>query len=457
MRRIRAPWVAALALLAALPATADDVAVAVPDLRAAILRAYQQGQLATADALTARLLGARPEDPLGLQVGALIARDRGQLPQARAAARSAFAAAQSDRQRHEAARLAAEIAAAEGRDLALRYWLRQAGSAAPTPAERQAAAAALRQLREMSAWEGRLQFSLSPSNNVNGGSDSPFNLIDGRPEIGMLSEDAQALEGVIATLQADGSLRLARSTTTETRLTFGLDAKRVRMSDAARDRAETLTDGDLAETTLSLGLDHSLATARPGGVWRLNGALGLGESGDSGNRSASIGLAREQKLDGRNTLGLALDWTVERPTSAGGREQRRPQITASWQGLRPGGTRLGLSFSAYAVETSSGQRRRHGAMVQASLAPARALGPVTLSTAVGASFATYPDFRVGIIMPEGGRQDETVFAQISAVPTDVNWAGFAPQVTLRASRTDSNISAFDSHQIGVVFGVKSLF
>ena len=38
MRRIRAPWVAALALLAALPATADDVAVAVPDLRAAILR-----------------------------------------------------------------------------------------------------------------------------------------------------------------------------------------------------------------------------------------------------------------------------------------------------------------------------------------------------------------------------------------------------------------------------------
>ncbi|MFD1809480.1 hypothetical protein ACFSHQ_19475 [Gemmobacter lanyuensis] len=456
MRRIRAPWVAALALLAALPATADDVAVAVPDLRAAILRAYQQGQLATADALTARLLGARPEDPLGLQVSALIARDRGQLPQARAAVRAAFAAAQSDRQRHEAARLAAEIAAAEGRDLALRYWLRQAGSAAPTPAERQAAAAALRQLREMSAWEGRLQFSLSPSNNVNGGSDSPFNLIDGRPEIGMLSEDAQALEGVIATLQADGSLRLARSTTTETRLTFGLDAKRVRMSDAARDRAETLTDGDLAETTLSLGLDHSLATARPGGVWRLNGALGLGESGDSGNRSASIGLAREQKLDGRNTLGLALDWTVERPTSAGARTAP-PADHGQLAGLRPGGTRLGLSFSAYAVETSSGQRRRHGAMVQASLAPARALGPVTLSTAVGASFAFYPDFRVGIIVPEGGRQDETVFAQISAVPTDVNWAGFAPQVTLRASRTDSNISAFDLHQIGVVFGVKSLF
>ena len=90
---------------------------------------------------------------------------------------------------------------------ALRYWLRQAGDASPTTAERRETVAALNAVRDRSPWEARLRFSVSPSDNVNGGADSAFNIIDGRPEVGMLNGDAQALMVPEQALMQDGDVR----------------------------------------------------------------------------------------------------------------------------------------------------------------------------------------------------------------------------------------------------------
>ena len=438
-------------------AVAREVAIPVAAAREAAVAAVQHGDLATAQALATHLLAQDPNDPLARQVLAMVALRQGDLPAARLAARAAFDAARSDRQRHEAAKLAAVIADKEARGLALRWWLRAAGEASPTAQDRKQTIAALDAVRDRSPWEARLSFSLSPSNNVNGGAESPFNIIDGRPEVGLLNGDAQALSGMVGTLNADLAWRLARSEAAQTRATLALDLKRVAFSDAAKAQAETLTGHDLGSSAIEIGLEHERLDGSGQGRWDFGLSVGLGQDGDAGNRMASARVGRSLGLGPRGRLTLGAEWTVEQETGAPGRVQRMPRLSASTLHLLEGGGRLGFALSAYDVDSDSGQRKRHGGLAQVSYAPGQPLGPFDVSAALGVSYATYPDYRVGFIAPAGGRQDQTLFGQVTLVARDVSWQGFSPQVTLRASRSGSNISKFDTTEIGVAFGLKSRF
>lgn len=448
---------AAALFVAAAPLRAEDVRLPVETVRAAAVAAVQAGALDDAQALAQRLLLVDGSDPLARQVLAMVALARGDLPAARLAARAAYGAARSPRQKHEAAKIAAVVAAREERGIALRYWLRQAGDASPTTAERRETVAALNAVRDRSPWEARLRFSVSPSDNVNGGADSAFNIIDGRPEVGMLNGDAQALAGVVAQLGADLSWRLARGARSETRLTFGLDLERVRLTRAARRQAVLLTNGDLAESDLEIGLDHQRIDADGRGSWDFGLTLGLGDDGGSGTRSASLSVSRAMMAGNRTRLQFGAEWAVEQGAQSGAPVQRIPRLSLSAQHRLESGARLGLSLAAYEVQSVSLQRARHGGYAQLSFTPASGIGPFDISGAIGASFATYPDYRVGIITPPGGRQDRSIFGEVTLVAREVSWAGFSPQLTLRASRNDSNISRFDTVTTGVLLGLQSRF
>ena len=57
----------------------------------------------------------------------------------------------------------------------------------------------------------------------------------------------------------------------------------------------------------------------------------------------------------------------------------------------------------------------------------------------------------------GGREDLRVFASVNAFFPDYSYAGFAPVVTLSASRTDSNVSRFDTNDLSLSFTFRSTF
>ncbi len=439
-------------LLMSTHAMARDVSMSVSDAREAAVQAVARGDLDTAQGLAAHLLAADAQDPLARQILATVALRRGDLPTARAEARAAHAAARTDRQRHEAAKLAAIIADAEGRDLAVRWWLRAAGEDSPTVQERKQAARALAHVRDRAPWSLRFGASVSPSNNVNGGADSPFTIIDGHPEagVGENDRDARALSGVVGKLNADLSWRLDRSETAQTRLDFGLDLKRVRLSDAA----VLLRNSDLASSSFSLGIAHERLDGDGGGRWDFGAGLGLSRDGDTSSREISVQLGRSLALNAHSMLSFGAAWTVEQETASGA-VTRLPQLTLSSEHLLKGGSRLGFALSAYAADTDNTQRHRRGGLAQVSYAPGKPLGPFQVAGALGISFADYPDYRV--LFQTIGREDQTVFGQITLVAPDISWQGFAPQLTLRASRSDSNISKFDTVETGILLGLKSQF
>ncbi len=432
-------------------AQARDVAISLSDAREAAVQAVSRGDLATAEALARHLLAADPQDPLARQVLATVALRRGDLPTARAEARAAHASARTDRQRHEAAKLAAIIADAEGRDLAVRWWLRAAGEDSPTVQERKMAARALAHVRDRAPWSLRFGASVSPSNNVNGGADSPFTIVDGHPELGQgTNTDGQALSGIVGKMNADLGWRLARSETAQTRLNFGLDLKRVKITDPT----VVLKGSDLASESLSLGLAHERLDATARGRWDLGAELGLSRDGGDSSRTASARLGRSLALNDRAMVSFAASWTVEQE-NRNDRVTRLPQLTISSEHRLASGARLGFALTGYDAQTNNTQRKRHGGLFQVSYAPGKPLGPFEVTGALGVSFADYPDYAV--LFQTVGRGDKTVFGQITLVAPDVSWQGFSPQLTLRASRSDSNISKFDTVETGILLGLKSQF
>lgn len=436
------------------PALARDVAISLTDAREAAVQAVAQGDLATAEALASRLLAADPQDPLARQVMATIALRRGDLPKARVEARAAHANARTDRQRHEAAKLAAVIAEAEGRDFALRWWLRAAGEDSPTAQDRKLAARALARVRDRSPWSLRFGASISPSNNVNGGADNPFLVVDGHPEFSDdktgAFRDGEALSGLVMKANADLAWRLARSKTAQTQLTFGLDLKRVKITD----QTTFLKDSDLGSDAMTFGLEHELTDANSRNRWDFGAEIGLSNSGGDSSREFSARLGRSLSIGKGTVLTFGASWTVEH-ANRNGDVSRMPQLTLRGQHRLAGGGRLGFTLTGYDAQTDHTQRKRHGGLVQVSYAPGKPIGPFDVTGAVGLSFADYPDYRVFNVPV--GREDATVFGQFTLMARDVSWQGFSPQVTLRVSRSDSNISKFDTLETGILLGLKSQF
>jgi hypothetical protein len=85
------------------------------------------------------------------------------------------------------------------------------------------------------------------------------------------------------------------------------------------------------------------------------------------------------------------------------------------------------------------------------------VGPVKLSLLAGASVLDYPAYSVGIIRVPGGRQDKSAFVSANVTFERLGYAGFSPQMSLRAARTRSNISRFATSELSVTFGIASSF
>ena len=84
-------------------------------------------------------------------------------------------------------------------------------------------------------------------------------------------------------------------------------------------------------------------------------------------------------------------------------------------------------------------------------------GAVSLSGALSLGFSDFPDYMSGFIVVPGGRQETSIQAEITARFDRMDYAGFVPELTLRAGRTGSNDSRFDTRELSVAIGIGSKF
>lgn len=183
---------------------AQTLELSLAEGRIAARNAALGGNFPLARDLALALLEANPNDRSALIVLAAVQPRLGDPRAGRAAGARAFGLSKTDAQRYEAARLTALAAANEDRFTLNQFWLRRAAVHAPTPQAFAQTRENYRGVRARNPFTANLAFSVTPSNNVNGGTDGSclfipgLEDINGDPICGLLSGDAQALPGITA-------------------------------------------------------------------------------------------------------------------------------------------------------------------------------------------------------------------------------------------------------------------
>ena len=404
-----------------------------------------------------------PDDALAHYVVGLVTLRAGQTATARPAARLSFRNAETERQRYEAARLAGKVAVADERWIAAQYWTRQTIQFAPDPKRRKVGVNDFRTLRAISPLAWSLSLGLRPSNNVNGGADSRLSVIDGYDAVGYLSEDAVAQPGVVGTINLEANYRIAQGEGHETRAGMsaylravdleGSPTRQLYSPDGVPLPPETIPNSDFSAAALGLDLRHT----RRLGEALVSGRVSGGQAWDSGDPSYGY-------------LGLDLGWqrrfgpTQVSVTSAiEGREwshsPRQDTRTVLGFGLARDLTagRLSGGVSLAALDSTYDNAQYWSVSGSVRFEPEARLGPLAFSFGAGLSHAVYPDYQLLYFVPDGGRQDDTVFAEIGLWSPEISRAGFAPELKLQAISVDSNVSRYEHTEFAVAVGLRSTF
>lgn len=422
------------------------------------MAAIASGRPDIAAAIAEGMLARDPDDPYAQFLLARAHLDAGALPQAQAAGKRAFRLARSPEQKFQAARLTAQAAWNRDQFPAAQWWLRRAAAAAPSDAQREATLRELRAVRGRNPLSFGLSLSVSPSDNVNNGASSQFNIIDGVPVVGWLSPDGQALAGVVAEVGADAGWRLRADATSLTTLGASVDLREVRLSDAARAAAPDLDPGAFDSARAEVVLRH---VHRPAGKpWEVAGHVAAGAQTEAGALDFRYGRVGAELLRGfGDRTGLRVGGAMEVRGARAGDPQGDSVISlqASVTRLMPGADRVTLGFylSAYDTDRAGRSSATHG--VQLSWQDGAPIGPVQLGASIGFGETHFPGYAVGFIPVPFGRLDRTLSASLDMTFPGLSWAGFAPRVTLSHVTTDSNVSRFETDRTGLLFGIESRF
>lgn len=422
------------------------------DILASQALASQQPKLAYD--LGKGLLEADPKNPRAYYYQALaLAQVKAYGPAEKKAA-WAYWHAQNDDQRYQAANLAAQLSFANDRMTGSQFWLRRAVNHAPNDVARAQTVSAFQNVRARNPLRFDFRFSLTPSDNVNNGSNSPLNVIDGVPVVGTLSQSAQALSGTITTAQFSASYRVAASPGRETRIKARLNARRVDISDPVAG----LSGSDLSSTIAEIGLSQYMRGASEAVTWKFDldgGRVWYG--GDPLYDFARLGAERHQKLGEWVLLSFGASAEEQQDKADRGADATVMGGFASVGLDLSGGGQLGLRLQYRDTDSTGVNRASQQWTGIASYQMGRAIGPAKMEFSIGASTLDFDQYRVGFITVPGGRKDESVFGGVTATFKDLGYMGFVPTVSLRSEKSSSNISRFDVAETSVTLGIRSEF
>ena len=425
------------------------------DMAVAALRAGDPG---LAIALARGLLKADPDDFVALYVLATAEAGLGRPTASRKAAARAFRLGDTDTARFRSAQLAARMAYEEDRYSLSQLWLRRAAIHAPDDNAAATVAKDYRLLRRINPWSVRLQVDIRPSSNVNKGADTALQIIDGVPVTGYLSGSAQALSGLITAVDLASSYRIAGSARHDTRLMGRLYVQRVALSAEARDQAPEASGSDFGTTFAEGGLRHVWTTGDRGSA---TAEVTLGEAWAAGERSfrfSRLDLSHAWQLGGGHMLSLSALAETRYMARYATNDAHILGLGARWRKRLGNGDTLDVTLAW----RDSAAAHDNGSYTSGSLRTeyelGRPVGPVTLSGAVILGQTDYPDFiSGGFIRVPGGRQDQSIYGEINMMFHEVEFAGFAPMLRLRAGEKDSNDTRYSMNELTLSLGFRSKF
>ncbi|MDK3073155.1 hypothetical protein QO034_08550 [Sedimentitalea sp. JM2-8] len=448
-------------LFGTIAAAQDDqrVELGIDQARNLAIRALESGDPGFAIQLAKGVLKADPKDALAYYI---IARGYARLDNptlARRAAGYAYRHADAGPARFEAAQLAARMAF-EGENYTLsQIWLRRTAIHAPTDRDEQLVARDYRILRRINPWSLRLRAELQPSDNVNNGSDTSLNIIDGVPDEGTISGAGLALSGLIGSLDIAPGYRLHSDSNSLITLGARLYLQRVSLSSGAKATAPDATGSDFGSTYAELSLAHAFALGPADGSAQMAFDLAFGESWYGGERNYRFArLGGEHRSALFSTARLTLRAEAERRYNARYRtnDARLLSLGADYGKVFKNGDVLNLALALQDADAVSINGTYSTASMRASYTLGRAVGPARLSMGLVMGYTRYDEFLFSIngAVP---RTDKSLYGDLTLIFDRYDYAGFVPTLRLRGGRKDSNFSRFSAREMSLSLGISSKF
>ena len=456
--RLRSLLLASTLSLAMFNGGALAVPLTLDQARYVAQAALEKGQPAVTLQIVSSLLRVNPKDSHALLLASAANRSIGEHTYGRRAAALAYRHSENKAQRLQAAQFAAEAAFAENRPTLTQIWLRRASQQAETEEQQEIIARAYRRMRVVNPWSFYANLSIRPSSNVNNGSESALQIIDGVPVVGQLSGGAQALSGLIGTLSLGTSYRLHATETSRTALGFRTQIQRVSLSSEAKELAPDVSSSDFSYTYAELSLDHTFAVGeRKGDHVRLGATAGALWNPDDMDYSL-LRIEAERVWQLKSGQRLSFGGSVSSYDRDGTfRDSTSVSVRGGYSQKLENGDGLGLTLAFEHADSDDPNRRSESINARVRYSFAKPWGPAKASASLTLSHADYADYSVGFIAVPGGRQDTGAYADISLFFADYDYAGFAPKLTVRAGRKSSNVSRFETRELSVRLSVQSKF
>lgn len=452
-----APVIAGGQQTAQLKAAPVSTKLTLPQAREIASNALEAGQPKLAYQLAKGLLQADPKSSFAHFVLARAQGQLGQTGEARKSAARTYRFSDIKLHRFEAAELAARMAYADKRPTLTQLWLRRAVQNAPDKKIEAQLARDFGRVRAENPFTFSLRGGVRPSTNVNNGADTAVQTIDGSPIIGTLSGDAQALSGLIGHVDASVKYRLRGTKRSRTAINARIYVQRVALSDGARRLAPTTSNGDFGNTFAEVGATHSFAIGDTGGSGNVAVALGQYWSGRNPYYSfARVEAGRKWRLGDQTRFSLRGTYEVRQSARSSVFDSDVMGLLAGVQHRLDNGGRINLSLNLRKTDGDFSNTRNLSTTVAARYSFGDQIGPAKVSAGVVMGYADYPDFRA-LFQPSVGREDKSVYADVNFFFPDIDYAGFAPTVRVRAGRKFSNISRYDTRELSVSLGIQSKF
>lgn len=439
--------------------TAEAIELDAAQVRNMAISALEAGDPGLAIQLAKAVLKTDPKDPLAYYI---IARSYARLDDpyhARRAAGYAYRYADAGPARFEAAQLAARMAFVGEHYSLSQLWLRRTAIHAPTEADEKLVAQDYKLLRQVNPWSLRLRSDLRPSDNVNNGSDTSRNIIDGVPDEGTISGAGLALSGLIGSLDIAPSYRLHVDKNSMTTLGARLYVERVSLSDSARATAPDAVGSDFASTYAAVSLSHTLAVGTANSRGQAAFDMAFGESwygGERNYRFARLGAARSWRPDPDTRVSLRADAERRYKARFTTNDARVLSLGAEYGKALENGDILNLALAVQDADAVSINGTYSTVSMRTSYTLGRAVGPARLSMGLVMGYTNYDQYLFSIngAVP---RTDKSLYGDLTLIFDRYDYAGFVPTLRLRTGRKDSNFSRYSSREVSLSLGIGSKF
>lgn len=393
------------------------------------------------------LLQRDPNDPAALILRAEAAVALSDFLGATRYARTAYYSQASDVQKFAAARLVALAQSQLKHDSRAQLWLRRARQYAPNTQAAKNVADDHRYLRDRNPWSYSLQFGVTPSSNINGGSASDNVFLAGK---------SSALSG-IQYLGGVNAQYLAHTNATSATFVFGGASLRTySLTDAAKLQAPEVNGSDYAFATLSFGVKHRRILS-PGNL-PTEFKISAGKNwygGEAYSDTINASIFQAWKINANDTFNLSLSHAVQkRLDSDAPYEILTSSVGASWTHHNANKDRLSFGATIRQSRSASNDLADYDSTsIRADYDIAKPIAGISLGFGVELEVR---DFNRPIAV-YGERNDKSMSLNASFTFNEYEFYGFKPYATIDLRRNISSADFFNRDFATVGFDLRSSF